>query len=532
MGILPAPVNGSAIASPAGLTRRSYAILTALIILAAALRLAYVWWWSSLPGTAWIDPDNYLGQGRKLIDRHGEWRWTIEAVRYESSYFKAPLYPVMLSLVARFWPGSYEWGATFLELGLSVALVPLAFTLGYLCHSGRCGLLAAALQAIDLQQIQLVTVFRQEEIYIPLATAALAVLAAAVVRDRPPWVFLIAGVLLGAAALGRSLPLLFAGPAALAIWLWSGRSRRGSGKALAYVAGFLLVIVPYSASLSARSGRTIVIENIGSFGWVQGEIGRYSPPSIVETIRIAATRLTVASALELVRGTLRPSGGRALQTMTPVPNAVQAQAITAAVRVADDGLVALVLVSMPLGLALARQRQITGLLVLWMAVNIAGVVVAGYAGPRFRTPFMLPMIVIAATALTGAWRQASHAAVLAGLGATILAAVLVAPSLARSFSGRIDYGIGPWQVDATGRTTTAGSTAGFTVYPVEGRFRMTVGPAGDPDRVDAELWIERVGRRSVALASSPVEITGDVPAGVRWIFVESRSNRPVVVWTP
>ena len=218
------------------------------------------------PEFSWLDPDGYFLYGKRLIDASGHWRWSLEAVDY-GGYYLEPLYPAFLSLFAR--ASEYPLPAVQVTAWISALTTPAVFVLGKSVHSSRAGFIAAAAYAVYLPSFVLLVATRQEHVYVPLLILAIGLLAWAASTSRGPWAFGVAGLVLGGAALARAMPVYFVGPACV-MWVLVAPDRtRGIRQGLAFLAGFLIATVPYSAYLSLETGQVALIENRGTYDRVR-----------------------------------------------------------------------------------------------------------------------------------------------------------------------------------------------------------------------------------------------------------------------
>ena len=173
------------------------------------------------------------------------------------------------------------------------------FFIGRAIHSDRSGFLGAVAYAVYYPSLSSLTAFMQEKLYVPLLTVSLAVLVWSVTRSSRPRFYTLAGVLLGLAALTRSMPIYFIGPAAVYCWVQGVERERALSRAAALLGGFLIVVVPYCVLLAAQSQQVIAIENIGGFGILRSyppgqEFMSGDAPSLIEVIRILAHRFQLA----------------------------------------------------------------------------------------------------------------------------------------------------------------------------------------------------------------------------------------------
>ena len=266
--------------TPASSTLRVRLLLVLITTTALALRVGWLWYLAR-PEDIAVDPDGYWRAARLLL-RTGEWRWTFGAVRYPylgHEYLLPPLYPAFLSLFQR------QDLALVVQAMLSAACCPLLFITARRVHSERAGLIAATIWAIWAPSIVGTMVFMQEALHIPLLVAGFAALPP-LTQTTSAFRFLVAGVLLGCAALARSMPLYFM-PVASAFLFWIRRpARAAAAYVIALLGGFLIAAGPYSLSASLKNARVVLIENHGGItagevrgrqsGWRQsGGVGRH-----------------------------------------------------------------------------------------------------------------------------------------------------------------------------------------------------------------------------------------------------------------
>ena len=206
--------------TPTSSTLRVRLLLVLITTTALALRVGWLWYLAR-PEDIAVDPDGYWRAARLLL-RTGEWRWTFGAVRYPylgHEYLLPPLYPAFLSLFQR------QDLALVVQALLSAACCPLLFITARRVHSERAGLIAATIWAIWAPSIVGTMVFMQEALHIPLLVAGFAALPP-LAQTSSALRFLVAGVLLGCAALARSMPMYFM-PVASAFLFWIRRPARG-----------------------------------------------------------------------------------------------------------------------------------------------------------------------------------------------------------------------------------------------------------------------------------------------------------------
>jgi 4-amino-4-deoxy-L-arabinose transferase-like glycosyltransferase len=479
--------------------RRGEAIAVwALVLAALAVRVAYLLFATRRPGFRWIDPDRYAAMGSLLAAGEGGWRWTLDAVLY-LKHVKAPLYPVVLSLFALL-PAPYPFSAALAQAVASAACVGFLFVIGRGIHSSRAGFIAAFLYAIYLPSVFDVIVIQQESLHIPLVLAAFALVVDAVARQATPWRFAAAGAVFGLAALARSMPVYFIGPAALLFAALGGRDRADWRRAGALLAGFVAVTAPYVVYISAAMGHLVLIDNMGSIHF--GTAYRHSrdvvhnapPPTLPQVIGMflktfaSAPLAFLGDRLEDLRGLFMLRGGRWLQLSVHAASAAQAAGFKLLAHACQDVPFGLSAVLAPFGWALARNRRAAALVGLWVVMYVGLLVAFTWSGARYRAPYEPHLMVLAAVVLAGGWRRPRVAALAAAAAASLGIAWAVQASVPATARARAEYGIPEWWVGEGGRKARASGPSGFTVVPVDGAVQLTVVPwaqpaPGDPVRV-------------------------------------------------
>ena len=464
--------------------RRS-ACLFAILVLALGLRAAYAWHGVAHPEWRWqeADPDRYAEHGAMLV-RDGEWRWTLDSVRFTDGakdFIKSPFYQIFLSIFARFTP-AYPKYVPFGHALLGAVTALGVFVLARALHSTRAGLIGAALHATWFMSIVSVNGRWQEHLYIPLFTMATAFVVRSVGPDGRGTVA--AGVMLAAAALTRSMVLWLA-PLTL---LW----RRW--RALAVCAALL---VPYVAYLSISLDRFVVLENVGAaYVALNDPEGVASPrepqplravPGIVAA-QIVADPVHYARALVFhVRKTMTISGHRWLEFIEVLPDERTAVVARWVVVISELPVVAVLLLA-PFGVAAASNRRAALLVAAWVAIALLFTAVAGHQGPRFRAPLDPLLIALASCVLAGALPARKgpaysspvpaykRSACMAACASAALG-VSVAVTIPHAAKVRGDFGITRWTVvtnDTRTANTLGGAAAGFGIHPEHGEFILTV----------------------------------------------------------
>jgi hypothetical protein len=471
--------ESSALTPARPLSRPQLALLLAIMAVGAALRALALVHAVRSPGYVWEDPDGYLAQGVRLAGPDG-WAWTFDAVTYTINgqhHALPPGYSIFLSLFA-LWPG-FPLTAQIGQLVLAVLTIPLLFALGRRLHSTRTGFVAAGMIALWVPNIFGVWSTSQETLYVPLILTAFLLVARALDSDRHRD-FALAGLVFGVAALTRSMPLFFAGPAALTHVAFAPDRRRASVQALAFLAGFLLLTAPYSVALSRHFGQVTIIDTHGSIHLDSASGAR--APSLLETAnglwRAVAAR-PLGYFLECVtraRSLLHVNGGRILQIYVVAHSKVSAAAWKTIVHLGSDGLLLVGSVLAALGAALCRRPRLAAFLLLWTALNIVIASVGGFGGARLRAPFEPFMMLLAAVVLSGGWRRPGVAAVTAGGAIGILAAIAVLPQVPRSLKAWPDYGV-VWPSIFSRPAGPFTAAAGINVPAFDGVAVLTTTPA-------------------------------------------------------
>ncbi len=312
------------------------------------------------------------------------------------------------------------------------------------------------------------------------------------------------------------MPLFFVLPAAIVFAGVARRRKRGAAQAACFLAGFLMLTVPYSVVLSSHFGEIAIIDTHGSIH--QAVAPGASAPSVLETATAIWRSIAIApseflfQSLDRARTLLHINGGRILQIYIIAGSYVSAVAWKVAVHAGTDVLLIVAATLAPLGAALSRQPKVAILWLVWAAVNVGIASVGGFSGARLRAPFEPLMIVLAAVVLAGgcSWRRAwaVPAAVL-----SIVMAATVLPQVPRSLRGWPDYGIewpSIWKRDS-GRIT---GPAGVSVpaFGALAEFAIAREPSTDPGKRPAEIHIRSGG----ITLDSGVIVAGDMKRFKIW----------------
>ena len=484
-------------------------LLTGIVVAALIVRIGFLAMTVEQPAFAWVDPDRYTVSARAFTEGGVPWHWNIDAFRYQE-YFKAPLYPVFLSIFDGRPPRL--WWAAAAQAGLGALSILAVFFLGRRLHSTTTGVAAALAYGLYFPEFAVPATFMQERLYIPLLVTALAVLASVLDDKAPPWRFATAGAVLGIAALTRAMPIYFIVPCALIWWLAQGRSGRAAAQSLALAAGFACTTLPYCLWLMSHTGQFIAIENIGAFGIVRRNVDSRTfiagdTPTIIELGRIIGAQVFEDPAaylrekVQLVWLMLGVRGGRVLEWHSSFATPGLAGLMKWLSHATGDLVFASAAVLAPMGLVLARRRAVAYLLGGWVAVHLILTAVAGYAGARFRSPIEAPLLVLAACVVAGGWRPVHRSQIAVGVVVAMLVGSSAAISAPRSLGGRADYGMGPWRSAETAAreaTVAAGLPVGFNVRlngaaasPGDNRLAGVLTTVHEwPHPVEVEVWVD------------------------------------------
>lgn len=516
------------------MTRPQIIWLSLILTGALALRVSYYTSAIHTPGYVWQDPDGYLEQALRLSQNGQHWQWTFKAVTYGINgreHALPPGYSVFLSIFAML-PG-FPRTAQVAQIVLAVGSVALVFLLGRLIHSTTAGLVAAAAYALWVPSVFSVWSTSQETVYLPVMLLGFFLLARAIVRDAGPLAFGVAGLVFGVAALTRSMPLFFVGPAALVHIALAPSRRRAAGQAAAFALGVLLLVVPYSAALTHYFGRLTVIDTHGSIHLdVTGAPGTDAPPSLADTVKALAQSIAARpwgyflDCVERARTLFYVNGGRMLQIYVASSTRAGAAFWKAIVHLGADLPLLFAAILAPIGAVVCRERRVAAIFALWALVNIGIAALGGFGGARLRQPFEPLMLALAAVVLVGQWQRPSRAWLSIAAAGALLAALTVVPQLPRSLAARADYGVAwPSVLDRpTGQMTGA---AGFNLIATTGAASFHATATG-ASASGVDLVIRANGRdvttRRLALGErTPIQVPWP-DAGMAYLDLSARRS--------
>jgi hypothetical protein len=479
----------------AGPTRRTRLGLAFILLLAFLLRIGHLWSATRNTEFRWADPDHYL-MGGEILAEKGQWSFRVVHHEYAGrDYYLPPLYPVFLSLFSIF--PDMALAAQVAQAVLSVLTAALLFVLGAQIHSERAGLIGAGIYAVWLPSV-ITTWFYQETLYVPLIVLAFVLFF----RASTPLTFALAGAAFGLAALTRSMPLYYL-PLLTILHFAADHRLARVREALAVIAGFTALVLPYSLALSLHLNEATIIENHGAALLMSRDLDAGPIPDLPETVASILRSLTNPSKLsdifESVRSILYLNGGRLLQIYVVARDRSRCMLWKLAAHLFSDLAFATSLLLAPFGLVLARRRDASAALAVWILLNLLATAIAGFAGPRLRAPFE-PHLIVAASVVLAGWDgpiERSWTAVAAA--ASLAFMVILAPQVPRTLSARPDYGV-RWQHRPKASRTSVRGSAGFNAIAREGNVAMEIRArpgAGAPQVTLVELRLsgKDVGRQ-------------------------------------
>lgn len=405
--------------------------VAAILLVALALRVA-VWW--TLPYRDFISDEAeywgaavWLAQGRGFSFFDG-WIWT-----------RPPVYVLFLAL--HVWvagPTALPWARatqTLLSVALVALVMLLARRLAPATRERRVMLLAGWAMALSYSFATFGYLLLNETLFLCLFVPGVWALTVWAATRRRRWLVL-AGGLLGLAVLTKALTLTWLPLVALWVWLRAQHGVAQRWRALAPVAvltaSVCVVVVPWSAYATLRWSHghgLILVDTTGGYNFALGAqtgyLGRRDSQALHDQLcdgsrcdaqQAARQQRAYALGWQWIRaapaGFVRKTGQELLdmvQIQYGGAERLRAGHTLGAVPLphllgllADDTLYVVALALAPLGLLRRQCRPGKGLVVSWLAYNIAvGALV--FAINRFRQP-LLPCVFIYAACAVAQWR--------------------------------------------------------------------------------------------------------------------------------
>jgi hypothetical protein len=473
--------------------------LVALVTLAVGLRLGYLYWEMNAPGFQWSDPDGYLRQAAALTWT-GHWRWTLKAIQYDwggQTWLLPPGYPVFLSFFVRA-DSPDPLAAAVAQAVLGGLASAAMYVYGRSLHTPRSGLIAAFVWAIWFPAVAGRETFVQEQLYVPLLWAALAALACCISTSAPSrWLF-VTGLLLGICALIRAMPLFFlAILLPLLVFFWR-REKDGGRRTAAFLGGFALVTATYIAWLSVTVGHLVLIDDHMMI--IQTDMAdRRSVPSAI-AIALGGFVQAVGYKAELVEGLFKVYGPSWLYHYGGAVRAEHAPLMGLVVHLSFDTLFVTIALLAPIGLAVARQRQVSALAVGWILFGIVASAAAGFTGLRYRAPLEGLLICGAAALIAGDVRRPSWTKGGIAIAVSLLLGAITLPAYIDSWSAPVPYGLRGWTEETGIPQTSARGAVGFYAPSLRGAIDVEIEAMADTLPADLLVKVEGVPMEQFQLA--------------------------------
>jgi 4-amino-4-deoxy-L-arabinose transferase-like glycosyltransferase len=516
---------------------RDYIWLTVIVLAGFVLRL-----WAikdAVAGDVLGDPDKYVEFAQRLGNGTQSWKWTFDAVTY-GEFFRAPLYPLLLSIITTNGLGIVAWGLTVHAILNTCSIVSM-YVIGRSLHTSRAGLIAAAVYALWVPNVRLTASFWQEHLYVPLLLAAFALLGRAIERPAHKTFWVLSGATFAAASLTRSAALYFIPFAVL--WVWFRMPERQHRRAVALFAGTIaLVTLPYVVALSLAIGRFIPIEDVGSYGLKAYysvspsdssiTLSRYAPnpnigPTGFQVARFLAADFLAGPAafasgrMNMARLLWKPAGGSIiLGSIQPDRRAASRHRVWTHLTMDLPFVLALLL--FPIGFAVSRQSDFAVLLLMWILQSTVLQALVMWAGLRYRSPIEPAVIVLASVAIAGQWSKPGWSRALVAALVLVAAGASLAAN-ADAFQPRANYGVNAWPPDR-GATSTFTGGAGLRGMLRGGEVSLMVEAQGS---AETSITVRLDGRVIDSLILPPRQprllTYRDAGGGAGYLELEARS---------
>ena len=471
--------------------------LLLIVVVGLALRVGLFSAAFSNPQFQWGDADHYMGGAYNVAKVYRPLAARIvKAASYEYSgfiFYLPPLYTLMLSLFARF--PHYPLNAAIGQAVLGAISAVFVYVIGRHLHTNRTGLVAAALYALWPPFVTGGDVFTQEQLYIPLVLAGLALLMSALERDNAMMCFG-TGVVFGLAALTRLMILFYVLLLPALIW----RPRRDllsvRRQILPLLLGMSVIVIPYCAFMWSQTGEAMLVENHGGF-----DMRNYADRPVVgkptlgvglEVLVQQITRKPIAFVrtwLEYVRMLFKPNGMRWIESLG-VFSTRPAALVAVGLRIVCDVSYLAVIALAPIGVLLARRRWPAVMLAAWIVVVAALTALSGTAGARYRSPAEPALLVLAAVAVTSGWRSRARVPLLCAAAVGLLLVVRLVAQVP-GFGLLPPYGLRAWSPEHGIGESTAHGDIGLRVLNAENGVEIVVQPSDAlKEMVHVEVTIE------------------------------------------
>jgi 4-amino-4-deoxy-L-arabinose transferase-like glycosyltransferase len=265
MGVPSASAPGRAETSAAGgEPRKRLWPLLVILGLGVVLRLALWAWFQGLPPQI-VDERHYSTLGANLV-RYGEFAFKPGELTSE----RPPLYPALVAVVYRLCGIDNCQAVRLVQAVISLLNVVLLYHIGRSLFSRRVALWAAGLYCFYPSLLGYNNLLLTEVLFTFLYCSFAALLIRSVQKDSLRWL-LAAGIVLGLAALARSMAVMFA-PLLVVFLLVSfpGSLRRRLAAALVVVTAFAAVVAPWAIRNTLLHKTFVAIDHQGARNFMIG----------------------------------------------------------------------------------------------------------------------------------------------------------------------------------------------------------------------------------------------------------------------
>ncbi len=229
---------------------RAPVLLWLILLVAAALRVAYLVMYSSMPDWGMLTVDNYYHHNWALDIAQGD-------ILGDTTYFRAPLYVWVLAAAYVLF-GASLWTARVLGMFIGLASVVVTYLLGTRLASRRVGLLAAALHAVWPTALYFESELLLDPLFLLLMELAVWRMTVWFDSERPRDAFL-TGLFLGLAAITRPTVLVLLAVMAGVLLVRRANLRAVAQSALMVALGLVATIGPVFARNYIVAGDPVMI---------------------------------------------------------------------------------------------------------------------------------------------------------------------------------------------------------------------------------------------------------------------------------
>ncbi|MBI3551000.1 MAG: tetratricopeptide repeat protein [Elusimicrobia bacterium] len=264
------------------------ALLSALLLIGAALRFWFAWTWYGHYEPRADHDEGYYESGIGLLSAHA-FSTGIPATVPRS--WRGPIYPSFIALVESPFSRPSPGHVRLAQAALSSVSVGLVFVLAQAAASPAAGLAAAGWLALHPAQIALVSSLNIDGFYsFWILVVALAVLVW-IRRGGDDASSAALGLALGASLLCRSSHYLLVPLLAVAAPLWWGRRLKAARAAALFLAATVLALAPMIArnALQFREFIPLPDRNAGAVVFFAGAMGEGSNCSLERALELAET---------------------------------------------------------------------------------------------------------------------------------------------------------------------------------------------------------------------------------------------------